>query len=73
VKKNDDLLIHAGETAHDDYVLDITPERAGWRFSGIKIVELEAGCSQELSTGKDEALVLPLRGSCSVLAEGNAY
>ena len=73
MKKNDDLLIHAGETAHDDYVLDITPERAGWRFSGIKIVELDAGGSQELSTGDDEALVLPLRGSCSVQAEGISY
>jgi 5-deoxy-glucuronate isomerase len=73
MKKNDDLLIHAGETAHDGYVLDITPERAGWRFSGIKIIELDAGGSQELSTGDDEALVLPLRGGCSVLAEGIPY
>ena len=73
MKKNDDLLIHAGETAHDGYVLDITPERAGWRFSGLKIVELDAGGSQKLSTGDDEVLVLPLRGGCSVLAEGSSY
>ncbi len=73
MKKNNDLLVHAGETANDQYALDITPERAGWRFSGIKIVELDAGGSQELSTGDDEALVLPLRGSCSVQAEGISY
>ena len=73
MKKDNDLLIHAGETANDHYALDITPERAGWRFSGIKIVELDAGGSQELSTGDDEALVLPLRGSCSVQAEGISY
>src|SRR5665647_1091136 len=41
MKKDNDLLIHAGETANDHYALDITPERAGWRFSGIKIVELD--------------------------------
>jgi len=73
MKKDNDLLIHAGETANDHYAMDITPERAGWRFSGIKIVELDAGGSQELSTGDDEALVLPLRGSCSVQAEGISY
>ncbi len=73
MKKNDDLLIRAGETANDRYVLDITPERAGWRFSGIKMIDLDAGGSQELSTGEDEALVLPLRGSCSVQAEGLTY
>jgi 5-deoxy-glucuronate isomerase len=73
MKKNDDLLIRAGETANDHYVLDITPERAGWRFSGIKMIDLDAGGSQELSTGEDEALVLPLRGSCSVQAEGLTY
>ena len=73
MSNDNDLLVRAGETAHYQYALDITPERAGWRFSGIKIVELPAGESQELSTGQDEALVLPLSGSCSVEAEGTSY
>jgi 5-deoxy-glucuronate isomerase len=73
MREKNDLLIRAGETAHDQYALDITPERAGWRFSGFRIVELAAGASQELRTGEDEALVLPLRGSCSVQAEGISY
>ena len=73
MKKNDDLLIRAGETANDRYVLDITSERAGWRFSGVKMIDLDVGGGQELSTGEDEALVLPLRGSCSVQAEGLTY
>lgn len=73
MSNDNDLLVRAGETAHDQYTLDITPERAGWRFSGIKILELPAGGSQELSTGEDEALVLPLSGSCSVEAEGATY
>ena len=73
MRTNDDLVIRAGKTAHGQYAVDITPERAGWRFSGIKIVVLDPGSSHELSTGEDEALVLPLSGSCSVEAEGTAY
>jgi 5-deoxy-glucuronate isomerase len=73
VTEKNDLLIRAGRTAHDQWLLDITPEQAGWRFSGIKILELAAGGSQELATGQDEALVLPLRGSCSVEAEGTTH
>jgi len=73
MSNDNNLLVRAGETAHDQYTLDITPERAGWGFSGIKILELPAGDSRELSTGEDEALVLPLSGSCSVEAEGTTY
>jgi 5-deoxy-glucuronate isomerase len=73
MSENNGLLLRAGETAHDQWALDITPERAGWRFSGIRIAELPAGASQELSTGQDEALVLPLEGSCSIQAVGATY
>ena len=73
MSENNGLLLRAGETAHDRWALDITPERAGWRFSGIRIAELPAGASQELSTGQDEALVLPLEGSCSIQAVGETY
>ena len=73
MNEKNDLLIRAGRTAHHQWVLDITPEQAGWRFSGIRIVELAAGGSQELATGEDEVLVLPLSGSCSVESEGISY
>src|ERR1035438_5927050 len=71
MNEKNDLLIRAGRTAHHQWVLDITPEQAGWRFSGIRIVELAPGGSQELATGEDEVLVLPLSGSCSVQAGGS--
>ena len=67
------LLLRAGETSHGQVVVDITPERAGWAFSGLKVVELSAGESHALATGADEALVLPLAGACSVLVEGTTY
>ena len=73
MNEKNDLLIRAGRTAHEQWVLDITPEQAGWRFAGIRIVELAAGGSQELVTGQDEVLVLPLVGSCSVETERATY
>jgi 5-deoxy-glucuronate isomerase len=44
--------------------IDITPESAGWRFAGLKTEEF-AGSYQFFTAG-DEALVLPLSGSCRV-------
>ena len=70
MSQKNDFLVRTGETAHDQWARGNTPERAGWRFAGIRIVELAAGASQELRTGQDEALVLPLGGSCSVTVAG---
>ena len=44
--------------------VDITPESAGWRYAGLKTAEF-AG-SYQFFTAQDEALVLPLSGSCIV-------
>ncbi|HLT85738.1 MAG TPA: 5-deoxy-glucuronate isomerase [Phototrophicaceae bacterium] len=68
-----DLVLRAGATAHGPYALDVTPERAGWRFSGLKVLELAPGESVALTTGDDEMLVLPLAGSCTVVVEGRTY
>ena len=68
-----DLVVRAGATAHGPYALDLTPERAGWRFSGLKVVDLPAGGHVELGTGGDEMLVLPLAGGCTVEVEGQRY
>ena len=73
VRHDDDLVMRAGSTAHGRITVDITPERAGWRFSGLRVVELAAGESYPLTTGPDEALVLPLAGSCTVTVEQTTY
>ncbi|HEX5117220.1 MAG TPA: 5-deoxy-glucuronate isomerase [Pseudonocardiaceae bacterium] len=44
----------------------VTPESAGWRFSGLTVVDLPAGGVHEWDTGDAEALVLPLSGGCVV-------
>jgi 5-deoxy-glucuronate isomerase len=50
----------------------VTPEQAGWRFSGLRILELEPGCSHSCDAGADEFIVLPLSGSCTVACEGES-
>ena len=47
-----------------DTNINITPESAGWRYAGLKTAEF-AGSYQFVTEG-DEALVLPLSGSCTV-------
>ncbi|MDA8440601.1 MAG: 5-deoxy-glucuronate isomerase [Propionibacterium sp.] len=63
---NPDIHVPAGTSAHDRFTVDITPERAGWSWSGLKVVSLGPGESRTWSTGADEALVLALEGGCRV-------
>jgi 5-deoxy-glucuronate isomerase len=46
----------------------ITPEEAGWGYSGLRIVSLSPGAIHRIDSGEDEMLVLPLAGSCAVAA-----
>jgi 5-deoxy-glucuronate isomerase len=55
-------------TYHLRSVEAITPESAGWGFSGLRIVALEPGGTFRAGTGDDETVVLPLSGGCTVEA-----
>ncbi len=52
------------------FTLEITPETAGWGFCGLRVLELEPGGAQTLAPDRDELIVLPLAGGCSVEVEG---
>ncbi len=65
-----DLHVRSGAATSDRCALLVTPESAGWRFSGLAVVELEPGGSLTWSTGSAETLVMSLAGSCSVTCEG---
>jgi 5-deoxy-glucuronate isomerase len=67
------LHLRDGATARDGFELVITPEEAGWGFSGLRILELERGGSRTFDTGEDELVVLPLSGACSVACDGEAF
>ena len=49
--------------------LVVTPESAGWAFSGLAVLKLAPGESVTWSTGAAETLVLALEGSCEVTCD----
>ena len=51
--------------AAGDVVL-LTPEDAGWSFTGLRVLLLAPGETRVVETGASEAFVLPLAGSLSV-------
>jgi 5-deoxy-glucuronate isomerase len=62
--------LRSGEAAVDGCALVVTPETAGWTYSGLAVVELTPGESTTWHTGPAETLVMSLSGSCSVTCEG---
>ena len=47
----------------------VSPESAGWTYSGLAVLDLAPGESRTWSTGPAETLVLPLAGACRVTCE----
>ena len=66
-------LVRRGTTAAGPYLTEITPEAAGWAYSGLRIVELDAGGKVELATGPDEVIILPLSGAATVDCDGQHF
>lgn len=48
------------------YLVDVTPESAGWTESSLKVVELESLQGLTLDTGETEVMILPLSGDGTV-------
>lgn len=61
----------AGTAGSAGYELDITPASAGWGYTSLKIVALEAGGRHRFDTRDNEVIVLPLSGSVSVEVDGS--
>jgi 5-deoxy-glucuronate isomerase len=62
-----------GTTRSGDFALEVTPERAGWTFSGLRVAVLAPGGSTTLQTGEDEVIVLPLAGGGAVRIDGEEF
>lgn len=67
------LHLPAGATAGGPWTVELTPERAGWRFSGLRVIELAAGQTHEFATGGEEMIALPLAGSCAIDCDGEHF
>ena len=63
----DRLHFPAGSAADGAWSLALTPARAGWSWTGLRVAELAPGESVDFETGPDEVLVLPLAGACVVM------
>jgi 5-deoxy-glucuronate isomerase len=48
----------------------IVPGEEGWQHAGLRVLDLAPGGRITFATGDEEALVLPLSGSCVVECEG---
>ncbi|QDP95747.1 5-deoxy-glucuronate isomerase [Microlunatus elymi] len=59
-------VLPAGTAAVDDYLLQVTPESAGWGYSSLRILALEGGQEHRLHTGAEEMILIPLAGSAVV-------
>ena len=66
-------VVRRGETAEGPFQLVITPERAGWGYSSLRVLELPAGGNAEFDTGPDEMVLLPLSGATQVFCEGEKF
>lgn len=51
----------------------VTPDIAGWTYSGLRVFALEPGGSRLFTTGTSEMAVLPLRGACTVEVETHRF
>ncbi|QXN95895.1 5-deoxy-glucuronate isomerase [Nocardia iowensis] len=51
----------------------LTPEEAGWTYTGLRVLKLRAGATRRIETGEYEAFVLPLAGSCTVRVDGMRF
>ena len=62
-------LLRRGDSASQPFGTVVTPESAGWGFSGLRTVELAAGARVSFRTGDQEMIVLPLAGGCEVTCD----
>jgi len=67
------LLVHPHSPAGDGTVLDITPESAGWKYVGFRVVRLAAGASCNRVEDGREACVVVLTGTVSIMAGGESF
>jgi len=70
---DDKLYLRAGSAGDGPFSLAVTPERADWSYSGLRVLELRPGQAHTWATGGDESLVLPLSGSAVVSCEGSTF
>jgi 5-deoxy-glucuronate isomerase len=62
-------VLPRGSAAEKPFDLVVTPESAGWAYSGLRVLDLPIGARAKFESGGDEMLVLPLTGGCDVTCD----
>ncbi|MEE9415402.1 MAG: 5-deoxy-glucuronate isomerase [Acidimicrobiales bacterium] len=64
----------AGSLSDGSDPIHLTPEQAGWNYSGLRVLKLEAGVTRIVQTGEFEMAILPLSGAgMTVDCEGEHF
>jgi 5-deoxy-glucuronate isomerase len=66
-------LVRRGDAADGEWAVNVTPENAGWAYSGLRVLELAAGGATTYDTGADEQIVLPLSGGVEVTCDDQTF
>lgn len=67
------LLVRSHAPSDDGTLLDITPESAGWKYVGFRVIRLAAGTSYNHVEDGREACLVVLTGTVSVSAGGKSF
>jgi 5-deoxy-glucuronate isomerase len=70
---DDKLFLRQGTSSDGAFELVVTPEQAGWAYSGLKVLTLAPGQAHTWATGEDELLVLPLSGAAIVTCADKTF
>ena len=70
---DDKLYLRRGTSQDGAFSLVVTPEQAGWTYSGLRVLQLPPGGTHTWATGDDEVLVLPLSGSGRVTCDAQTF
>ena len=62
-------VVRKGTAASKPFETVVTPESAGWGYSGLRILDLTIGSRVSFHTGDEEMIVLPLAGACDVTCD----
>jgi 5-deoxy-glucuronate isomerase len=65
--------LHASALAAGQWRAQVTPRTAGWDFAGLRIADLPPGGYLRFATDEEEAVVLPLSGSCRVECDAGSF
>jgi 5-deoxy-glucuronate isomerase len=65
--------LRADGNAREPWRQFVTPEQAGWTYCGLRVLCLPPGGSHAFGLAGDEAVILPLAGSCAVECDGERF